>query len=417
MNQWRIGFMIVSLLAVVTPAQAWTDMAVRGSEEELGSWGTGLSLSQANGIWRGSVSINPVNTVEFKYYTSNDGGKWYGYFMSYTILPPEALSFSGAPENGRFIATDGYYYTFTAIDSSSLSIALQQTAAQPVSISSFSSEVANGGHFDRQHFGDDASAIANSVNTVDITLGATPGSGEKVFLYYSTDNFASQANSDAIEASGSGTSWTANIPAQSGNLTVDYYVLTSTFGEADLDGVAAEMDVLLRGLAEGKSSQWDYSVDDTGNAFHIISQNAGTAGEPMRAGGNQDSGRMFDGSESTARIYSGNAFQNVTVSKDQSAYTLHYKFGNGSWQTQAGAWNNTAANDKYWLASITLTGQTSGTYVYYYLQADYTDADTTYIYDGADNDSTYITGNPATAQAHPYVFRYGDATGARFILR
>jgi hypothetical protein len=256
-------------------------------------------------------------------------------------------------------------------------------------------------------YGDDASQIANNVNTVTASLSGTPS--EDVFVFYTTDgNFdPNSAQSDIVSASsGSGSSRSGDIAAQAGGTTVNYYVLTSTFSEGNMDSVENEIDVLLRALDEDKGNTLSYSVYDTGNAFHIQTQTAGAAGEEMLTGGSGVSQQDFLGTETEARIYSGNVFQNATVSKDQGAYILHYSIDGGSWVTQNDDdFDNTTVNDKYWLNTLDLTGVSSGSVIRYYLESQYTDADTTYIYDGG---GSYITGNETLAQDDPFEIKYGD---------
>lgn len=401
--------MIVAGLGVMGPerARAWTDMAYRGN---LNGFGT-TALTYENGIWRGTIEYTAASgsADAFKLYAS-DGGTWFGNGQSWSH--PDAQTVATVGGDMDLNGVNGNYYTFTAIDASSLAMAVQETASTPVTIQSFSSEVADGGSFD----GADvyaASAIQNNVNTVDVTLDNAPSAGENVYIYYSTDGFASQANSDVVQASGAGTGWSANIAAQSEGTTVDYYVLTSTFSEGNLDSVGAEIDVLLRGLDETSGSSQSFSIYDLGDAFHIQTQTAGGAGETMLAG---SGGTLSDwlGTETEARIYSGNIFQTTGESADQSGYTLHYQIDNGAWQTAVGGFDNTSVNDKYWEAAIDLTTVSSGSVVRYYLEVDYSlgttpNVETTYVY--ANGLGSYLTGNQTLAQDNAYTFNYGEAGG------
>jgi hypothetical protein len=300
---------------------------------------------------------------------------------------------------------NGRFYTFTAIDASSLAMAVQETAAAPVNIASFNGEVANGGFIDRAAQSGDSSAMANNVNTISVTLSASPSSGENVYIAYSTDGFATKPT--IVQATGSGTSWQANVGPHAGNTAVNYYVLTSTFSAANLNGVAGEIDQLLRALDETKSTAQNYNVYDTGNSFHIQGQAAGSSGNTMLDGGNLAGGLAFDGTEATAFIYSGNVFQNATVARDQSALTLNYRINGGGWQTQAGSFDNTSVNDKYWVSALDLTGLSAGDVVEYYFTINYTDATTTYVYENGAG--SRLSGTESLAQSSAFEFQYGDA--------
>ncbi len=63
--------------------------------------------------------------------------------------------------------------------------------------------------------------------TVNITTSATPATEEKIYVRYTTDNWA---NSSFVQATGSGTSWSAVIPGAGNTGTTDnhFYVMTTT---------------------------------------------------------------------------------------------------------------------------------------------------------------------------------------------
>ncbi len=62
---------------------------------------------------------------------------------------------------------------------------------------------------------------------VTATLDGSFSSGQGAYLRYTTDNWA---NSTILEMTGSGTSYSATIPAQTGGTTIRYYVFTSGDG-------------------------------------------------------------------------------------------------------------------------------------------------------------------------------------------
>jgi hypothetical protein len=391
----------IALCAVggLQSASAWTDMAFRGEEN---GWGT-TALTLENGIWRGSIqAANTDANNLFKLYAS-DGGTWFGNGQAWT--PPQAQTVATSGSDMSLNTTAGRYYTFTAIDASSLAMAVQETASAPVTIASFAGEVANGGFIDRAAQSGEASAMGNTINTITATLNTTPSAGENVYIAYSTDGFATKPT--IVQASGAGTSWQADVGPHNAGQTVSYYVLTSTFSAANLNGVAGEIDQLLRALDETKATAQNYNIYNTGNSFHIQTQAAGSSGNTMLDGGNLSGGLAFDGTEATAFIYSGNVFQNATIARDQSALTLNYRINGGGWQTQAGSFDNTAVNDKYWVSALDLTGLSAGDVVEYYFTINYTDATTTYVFENGAG--SRISGTESLAQSSAFEFQYGDA--------
>ena len=379
-------------------------MAVRG---EFNSWGT-FGLTSENGVWRGVLdpSVYPyTGSSNFKFYSSDDGGKWFG--NGSTITPPDTAALSSAGGDSNFTKASGQFYTFTAKDASNLNVALQVTAAAPAALGTFSSEAANAGKFDPSMVSG-ASSIANNVNSVRVNLATTPGSDEKVYVAYSTDNFGSNFN--VVQATGSGTAYMADIPAQNTGTTVHYYTMTSTWTSGLTTGVSSQPDLLLKALKETEDSKRSYTTYNLGNSFHLLEQTAGGAGEDMLAGSAGASTRYFAGTESEARIYSGNVYQGIASARDQSSYILHYKIGwSGVWSTVAGSFSNTAGNDKYWVANLSLTGLQSGRdIVYYYLEQNFTDAEKTFVYaKHKDDPAPYISGFETKAQASPFFFVYG----------
>lgn len=382
-------------------------MAVRGEINATGegNWGS-FSLSLQNGVWSGTIAGGENDAAsEFKFYSSNDGEKWFG--NGSTVTPPVTASLTDPGGNSAFNEQSGKYYTFTAKDASGLNVALQVTAAAPSALGSFYSEAVNAGKFDPSMVSG-ASSIANNANRVILNLATAPGSDEKVYVAYSTDNFTSNFN--VVQATGSGTAYTANIPAQNTGTTVHYYTLTSTWTSGVTTGVSSQPDLLLKALDETEDNKRSYTTYNLGNGFHLIDQTAGSAGEDMLAGSAGTSTRYFAGTETEARIYSGNVYQGVASARDQSAYILHYKIGwGGVWSTVTGSFNNTAANDKYWVANLSLTGLQSGRdIVYYYLEQSFTDAERTFVYSkGKEDPAPFISGFETVAQASPFFFVYG----------
>ena len=124
----------------------------------------------------------------------------------------------GGQDMGLNMGTTGYY-TFVMRDAgyNNSEVYIGYTANAPVTVS-------NGGV-----------TYSGGVPVISIATGATPSSGENVYVRYrvGTNNFT--ANTALAQATGSGTSWTATLPAQSCNTTIYYYVFTSTRTLAQLN--------------------------------------------------------------------------------------------------------------------------------------------------------------------------------------
>lgn len=79
-----------------------------------------------------------------------------------------------------------------------------------------------------------------------ITTSATPSSGENVYVRYTNGTDFTGATT-VVQATGSGTSWSATIPSQTIGSTIRYYVFTSTITLASLNGMS-EIDKSLSAI-------------------------------------------------------------------------------------------------------------------------------------------------------------------------
>ncbi|WP_412464521.1 T9SS type A sorting domain-containing protein [Flavobacterium mekongense] len=117
----------------------------------------------------------------------------------------------GGQDMGLNMGTAGYY-TFVMRDAgyNNSEVYIAYTTNAPVT-------VANGGV-----------TYSGGAPVVAITTSATPSSGENIYVRYrvGTNDFTS--GTSLVQASGTGTSWSATLPTQSCNATVYYYIFTST---------------------------------------------------------------------------------------------------------------------------------------------------------------------------------------------
>jgi hypothetical protein len=132
----------------------------------------------------GQASINEINNV-----TKQNGGQDMGLNMS----------------------TAGYYtFAMRDVGYANSQVYIGYTSAAPVSVSRTGQSFSNG------------------QPVISISTGNTPSAGENVYVRYKVGSNNFTAGTGVVQAIGSGTSWTATLPTQSCNVTVYYYVYTST---------------------------------------------------------------------------------------------------------------------------------------------------------------------------------------------
>ena len=213
---------------------------------------------------------------------------------------------SGYNALGKLAATQAnYYYTYIIARGSSYAsqkMSVIETSFNPVTVSSVArtpSGPATGGNV----------GATNPV-VVNITLSSTPNAGEAIYVRYSVDNFST---STLVSATGSATTWSASIPAQTTGTTVTYYVLTaklsSSFTAPDSDFFTLELnnnsgsnysyttnaslavtyiDILAKPTTKGVELNWSTATETDNANFEIEHSNDGevfnSIGEEKGAG-------------------------------------------------------------------------------------------------------------------------------------
>ena len=152
--------------------------------------------------------------------------------------------------------TNGNYYTFNVSNNSSADNVMQllETSFNPVTISAVSQAVGSAG----------------SENITITTLG-TPNASEYIYVRYSTDSYAT---STLAQATGSGTSWSVNIPWQAAAISFYVYSSNKTLSEINSDvttygqGVH-DMSTLNLNNNSGLNYSWfgNFIVKSTGGTF------------------------------------------------------------------------------------------------------------------------------------------------------
>jgi autotransporter-associated beta strand protein len=119
-----------------------------------------------------------------------------------------------------------------------------------------------------------------------ITTSATPSSGENIYVRYTTSSDFTTSTT-VVQATGSGTSWTATIPSQTIGSTVRYYVFSSTIPLVSLNGMS-EIDKSLSVINYDDNSRSNYSYTLTSS---YTSTQTGNFNASSTWGGSQ----LFDG--------------------------------------------------------------------------------------------------------------------------
>jgi hypothetical protein len=138
-------------------------------------------------------------------------------------------------------------------------------------------------------------------------------------------------------------------------------------------------------------------AQNLGNAYHVP-DSAELNGTHMR------NPEFEIGTNTPVTIYSGNQFQGNGNPGNQTGGFLYYKTAGGtSWTSVGLAFDSQNGNNKYWQASFNTSQFGADDVIQYYLEVDYSDHATTYVY-GGDN-ITQTTASQTTAAASPYTIR------------
>ena len=245
MKKWITFLLNVSLFMFGTNvlfAQLQTNMYYRG---EMNAWGATAMTYRALGTPNWIVTIlsdGDDSESEFKFANTTD---WSDKDWSRgDVITLNSLTTFYQPNggNGKFNETNTYYYTFTIKDVSSGNSTgyVMETSAVPVTIDAVSQLPLA------------ANVSDNDDVIVTITTNATPCTEEHVFVRYSTDNWAT---SSVVEASFTGTTGTATIPAQSAETNVSYYIFSTT-----VSSPSSDYDLMTINYNNNGGSNYSYTV-------------------------------------------------------------------------------------------------------------------------------------------------------------
>ncbi|MBL0355449.1 MAG: hypothetical protein IPP72_00505 [Chitinophagaceae bacterium] len=100
--------------------------------------------------------------------------------------------------------------------------------------------------------------FSNSQPVISITTSAAPSAGENVYVRYRATTNDFTTGTSVVQATGSGTAWSATLPQQTCGSTVFYYVYTSTRSLAQING-DSESDRFMGALRYDDNAGANYS--------------------------------------------------------------------------------------------------------------------------------------------------------------
>lgn len=216
------------------------------------------------------------------------------------------LDIGGGTGNNNITLTNGKHYTMNWRDNgyANTQAIFMETSAAPITLASTSQSPTAG------------NVTPSDDVVVTINLSASKSSEEIVYLRYSTDSYAT---STMVTATGSGTSYSATIPAQPDGSTIQYYAMTST-----ASGITADYDMysLSKSAAQSYASA---ALPPVNISFRVDMQNETVAPAGLFVSG---SFNAWSATANPLTLISGTTY-GTTIALAQGS-TIEYKFVNGS---------------------------------------------------------------------------------------
>lgn len=272
----------------------------------------------------------------FKFASGGSGNPWANQWAQVTGISLNTVTnvpwtTNGSVGNNSISVTNNNYYKVIWKDNgyAATDFIFMEISQAPVSISSVSAPNGVG--------------LNQDVN-ISVTLSGTLAAEEKVFLVYTTDNYANRTALD-ITSSFSGTSGSGTIPAQAAGTNVDYYVMTSTI---DMTGITAtgenfdmrtitasssqEYDVINAisniGSTWNNGASWNGGAIPSDNDAVLIVNNITLDSDASIASLTIASGATFTASDGSPRI--------LTISRDANTAATTITNDGGTWANGTG---------------------------------------------------------------------------------
>jgi arylsulfatase A-like enzyme len=233
------------LADVITLTGDWNNFGITDTDPPWGlSWITAPDTNQGpDGItwYRGIVHASSTggDTNPGLHNFALVGGKSYANQWGGGTIAIDAvnsLSFFSGTELGptsSITLTDGFYYSFRVLDpmqllTGPLNLAVMKTSAPPVTLTRASQTP--------------ATPLSGDPIVVTISTSQTPSLEERIYVRWTNDSYIS---SQMAPATGSGTSYSATIPAQAANTSLQYTVVSSTVDLSTLTASGAIDPLIL----------------------------------------------------------------------------------------------------------------------------------------------------------------------------
>jgi len=195
---------------------------------------------------------------QFKFVSTSFGDPWGNQWAGNenVVANNESSLTYGTPSDpdNSIVLQQNYWYTVVWRDNGyeNTTAIFMETAVEPVSFVSLQQEP--------------VLVTSQQPVTISVSLSATPSESEKLFLRYSTDNWAIAS---VISLNVNGTQATATIPGQASQTEVQYYVFSSV-----LDDPSADPDFYTLRLNNNGGANFSYIVDqsfDCGGYENLVS--------------------------------------------------------------------------------------------------------------------------------------------------
>ncbi len=196
-----------------------------------------------------------TGTQNFKFASGGSGTPWANQWAQVTSISLNTITSvpwttDGGVGNNSIDVTNGNWYTVNWEDNgyATTDFIFMETSAEPITISSVS-----------------FTASKSDSITVSITLSGSKSSEERIYVRYSSDSFSTSSH---VQATGSGTSYSAVVPAST---DISFYVLNSTVDlGSDYSTYSGDYDMATINFNNNSGSNYSYSyaysVQITGDA-------------------------------------------------------------------------------------------------------------------------------------------------------
>ena len=343
------------LSSIDTLAQTQATMAVRGDINTFGNSAMTYRSSLAQ-TWMATVQASATNGAS-NFLFANNGSFSPKWARGAAVAANAKTTWFASGSDGNYNQTNGRFYTFIFQDvaggTNSQGYVFETTAA-PVSVSAVAQSVLS------------TSVIPAQAVTVTATTSATLPTGQGVFLRYSTNAFST---STIVNMTGSGTSYTANIPGatNTAGANVVYYVFTSG---GTTPPASADADLATINLNNNSGSNYSYTVNTPAAIYaHDFGSTTITTHpytvSPPTFNANLSNSSWVNNNATTWTSFAGSAGQAIALSSiaTPNVWTLTFNVASGfaASVNSFSFWRQSSQSTNTWSMTINGTAVGSGT--------------------------------------------------------